>query len=262
MPEGDTIFRTAQALDRALGGRELVRFEARRLIYRPFPPGTRVQGAQARGKHCLVHFDDGRTLRTHLRMNGSWHLYRSGERWRRAAPSARAVIDVGLGIDDERGWTAVCFSAPVVEFVPAGGTRATAHLGPDLSRFPVDVDEAVRRLARYSDPERTIGEAFLDQRIACGVGNVYKSEACHACGVDPFRTVGDIDDDLRNRLLATASDQLRANLHRARRVTTSSGGLAVYGRSGKPCPRCGGTIVWARQGEANRGTYWCPGCQH
>lgn len=261
MPEGDTIFRTARALDQALGGRALIRFEARRLSYRSFPTATLVVGAEARGKHCLVHFDDGRALRTHLRMSGSWHLYRPEERWRKQPAAARAVIEVAQSAQDDRGWVAVCFAAPVVELVASGGETGTDHLGPDLCRPEPDVDEAVRLMGVHSPAGRKIGEALLDQRIACGVGNVYKSEVCFACGVHPFTPVGAIGDEIRRRLLACAATLLQANLDRPDRTTHAGGGLAVYGRARRPCRRCATPIAWAKQGEANRGTYWCPTCQ-
>ncbi len=261
MPEGDTIFRTARTLDRALAGRELTGFEARRLSYRPFPASTRVTGAEARGKHCFVHFDDGRSLRTHLRMSGSWHLYRPGERWRKQPGAARAVVQVGAGLEDHRGWTAVCFAAPVVELLDAGADPGTTHLGPDLCRPGVDLPEAVRRLDAHSGPDREIGDALLDQRIACGVGNVYKSEVCFACAINPFTPVKEIDAELRRRLLTSAATMLQANLDHPDRSTQPGGGLAVYGRAGRPCRHCATPIAWAKQGEANRGTYWCPTCQ-
>jgi endonuclease-8 len=261
MPEGDTIFRTARTLHLALAGRKLARFEAHRLVYVPFRPETRVEAVEARGKHCLIHFDDGRSLRTHLRMSGSWHLYRPDERWRKQAAAARAVIEVATGADDDRGWVAVCFAAPVVELVASSDDTGTDHLGPDLCRPDPDLDEAVRLLGAHSEADREIGEALLDQRIACGVGNVYKSEVCFACGVHPFTPIGQIDADLRRRLLACAAMLLQANLDRPDRTTHAGGGLAVYGRARRPCRRCATPITWAKQGEASRGTYWCPTCQ-
>jgi endonuclease-8 len=241
VPEGDTILRTAQALDQALAGRVLVRFEAPRLLFRPFPEGTSVDGVEAVGKHCLVHFDDGRTLHTHLRMTGSWHLYRPGERWQRAAASMRAVIEVPDRI-------AVCFAAPLVELTTA---PPVAHLGPDLCRPGPDLDEAVRRMGQLAPPDGTIGEALLDQRVAAGIGNIWKSESCFACGIDPFTPLELVDDGDRRRLLGMASRQLRGE----------RGPLAVYGRRDAPCRRCGTPIRWAPQGAHRRGTYWCPACQ-
>ncbi|MDQ3304926.1 MAG: hypothetical protein M3535_02905 [Actinomycetota bacterium] len=260
MPEGDTIFRTARALHRALAGRVLVRFEARRLSYEPFPPTTVVTGVEARGKHCLIHFDDGRILRTHLRMSGSWHLYRPGERWRKQPTAARAVVEVGPRAGDDQGWVAVCFAAPIVELIDGHDGIGTDHLGPDLCRPNPDLDEAVRRIDRFSPPSRLVIDVLLDQRVAAGVGNVYKSEACFACRLHPSTPIVEVTGDQRQRLLATASEQLRANLDRPDRVTLE-GGLAVYGRAGLPCRRCATTIAWARQGEDRRGTYWCPDCQ-
>jgi endonuclease-8 len=260
VPEGDTIHRSAAALDRALAGRVLVRFEGKRLPpHRPFRPGTVVTGVEARGKHCLVHFDDGRTLHTHMRMSGSWHLYRPGERWQRSPGSARAVVEVAP-TEEKEGWVAVCFAAPVVELLE-DSTEATGHLGPDLCRDDPDLDEAVCRMGELSPSDRSIGDALLDQRVASGIGNVYKCEACFAAGVDPATPVRLVDEGLRRHLLDVAGRQLRANLGKVDRDTTTWGGLAVYGRSGRPCRRCGTPIVAANQGRDARITYWCPSCQ-
>jgi endonuclease-8 len=264
VPEGDTIHRAARSLHQALAGRTVTRFEAPRLRHRPFPEGTLVVGVEARGKHCLVHFSDGRTLHTHMRMTGSWHLYRPGERWRKKPAAARVVLEVAPA-GARTGWVAVCFAAPVVDLVASeddgrAGADPTAHLGPDLVAPDPDIDEALRRLDRHAGPDREIGDALLDQRIANGVGNVYKSEVCFACGVDPFTPVGALDPALRRRLLETASRQLRANLGGGAR-TTVAGGLAVYGRRDLPCRRCGTTVAWRPQGAQARGTYWCPSCQ-
>ncbi len=227
----------------------LVRFEAPRLTFRAFPAGTVVEGAAATGKHCLVHFDDGRTLRTHMRMTGSWHLYRPGERWRHRASAMRALVEV-----DE--WVAVCFAAPDVELSGrAAIAAATDHLGPDLCRPDADIDDAVRRLAALSPPGRPIGEALLDQRVAAGIGNLFKSEACFACGIDPFTPVDRLDVETRHRLLTVAAEQLRTALAGGARPAF------VYGRRDRPCRRCGTSIEWAAQGEHRRGTYWCPTCQ-
>lgn len=245
MPEGDTIHRAARALHHALAGRRLVRFEAPRLRHRPFPEGTHVDGVEARGKHCLIRFDDGRTLRTHMQMTGSWHLYRPGERWRRSPGAMRALVEVPE-------WVAVCFAAPVVELEDEPRVE---HLGPDLLRPDADLDVALERLRALSPPGRPIGEVLLDQRVAAGIGNIWKNEACFTCGVDPWTPVGELDDDRCRRLLETAARQLRASLEHARSVP------AVYGRRDQPCPRCGTTIRWAPQGDHRRGTYWCPTCQ-
>jgi endonuclease VIII len=260
VPEGDTLFRAAARLRPALAGRTLTRFEAPRLVGDRPRPGVLIEAVEARGKHLLVHFDAGLTLRTHLRMTGSWHLYRQGERWRKGAHLARAVV----GADS--GWVAVCFAAPVVETYhrELGDPAPLASLGPDLcldgSAGDAVLDTVLDRLATFTDGRTEVGEALLDQRIAAGVGNVYKSEVCFACGVDPFTPVAVLDAATRRRLWATAALQLRANLHHGRRVTWGDG-QAVYGRRGRPCPRCGTPVRAARQGEQARVTYWCPACQ-
>jgi endonuclease VIII len=258
MPEGDTLFRTAARLRPALAGHALTRFEAARLAGDRPKLGSRIDDVEARGKHLLVHFDGGLSLRTHLRMSGSWHLYREGERWRKGGHLARAVV----GADS--GWVAVCFQAPVVETYhrQLGDPAPLASLGPDLCRTVDDavLDAVLERLASLTDDRTEVGVALLDQRVAAGVGNVFKSEVCFACGVDPFTTVAELDVVTRRRLWATAARQLHANLERADRVTWGDG-QAVYGRRGQPCPRCGTPVRMQRQGDQARSTYWCPSCQ-
>jgi endonuclease-8 len=260
VPEGDTLFKTAARLKPALQGHLLTRFEAPRLRGDAPRLGERVELVEARGKHLLVHFAGGLVLRTHLRMTGSWHVYRERERWRKPAYLARAVV----GTDS--GWVGVCFQAPVVETYHRGGAEpaALAGLGPDLclaaSLADPVVDEVVARAGRLGAPGLTLGEALLDQRIAAGIGNVYKSEACFAVGVDPATPLAAVDQRTRRAVWTTAAKQLQANLGAAERRTHPSG-LAVYGRRGQPCRRCGTPIRMTRHGDLARSTYWCPTCQ-
>lgn len=223
-------------------------------------PGELIERVEARGKHLLIHFEGGLTLRTHLRMTGSWHLYRAGERWRKPAYLARAVV----GADS--GWLAVCFQAPVVEtyrrVTRSGETiepPALAVLGPDLAADDPDLDEAVRR-AQTVGREVSIADLLLDQRVAAGIGNVYKSDVCFLHGLHPLTPARDVPPALLRRLFQTAHRLLVANLDGGRRVTYE-GGLAVYGRSGRPCRRCGTPVRSARSGPMARQTYWCPTCQ-
>ena len=253
MPEGDTIHRVAARLQPVLVGHALVRLEAPRAAG-PHPPvGTLVESVEAVGKHLLIVFADGVVLRTHLRMSGSWHLYRTGERWRKPAHLMRALVEVD-------GWVAVCFSAPVVEL---GRSPSVGHLGPDLCRPDADVDECVARMVTVASPDAELADVLLDQRIACGVGNVYKSEVCWACRISPRTPIGSVDEPTRRALIQTAARQLRANLGGGARQTVAGapGSLAVYGRAGQPCRRCGAEVRTRRQGEQARSTYWCPGCQ-
>lgn len=270
MPEGDTLHRAANRLRPALVGRRVERFEAPRVAGSRPGPGTTVTGVEAVGKHLLVRFDDGHLLRTHLRMTGSWHLYRAGERWRKPAHLARALIDVGDRV-------AVCFSAPVVvverEATDRGATgraapdRATptalAHLGPDLCVPGADLEAVLVRLDRLDPDGPTIAEALLDQRVASGIGNVYKSEVLWALRVDPFAPVGRVDEATRRGLYERAHRLLLHNLTTARRTTVAGppGSVAVYGRAGRPCRACGTPIRSRRHGEQARVTYWCPRCQ-
>ncbi|HEY8094147.1 MAG TPA: DNA-formamidopyrimidine glycosylase family protein [Acidimicrobiales bacterium] len=259
MPEGDTIHRTATALRAALLDKVMTAFEAPRLTGRPPVVGSVVERVDSRGKHIEIGWDDGTILHTHLRMAGSWHLYRPGERWRKGTRHMRAVIEV-------EGFEAVCFNAPVVEtfrasdFASHPGRRT---LGPDLCGPDLDLAGCVERIPQFCDETTTAAELLLDQRVAAGVGNVYKSEVLWACGVHPSTSVAAIDLETRWGLLETASAFLRANLDQPTRTTLpgSTEGVAVYGRYGKPCYRCGTPIEVRRHGEQSRVTYWCPDCQ-
>ena len=254
MPEGDSIFGAARRVGAAIEGKVMTRIEIRQSAG-SHRAGTRVDRVEARGKHLLIRFDDGTALRTHLRMSGRWDTYPPGARWRRPAHRARVVLEA----DD--GFTAVCFDAPEVELFRDRNEESArlAHLGPDLCRLDADLEEVARRFG-HLDPETQLGVALLDQRIACGVGNVYKSEICFACRINPFTPIARIDPTQRAALAATAARLLRANLGPGRRVTYA-GGYAVYGRARRPCPRCGTIVQMRRQGEHARSTYWCPKCQ-
>ena len=255
MPEGDTIHRTAATLRSVLEGRDLERFEAPRVRGRPPATGARIEAVEARGKHLLIRFGDGAVLHSHMRMTGSWHTYRTGEPWRRHASRARVVIETGSSV-------AVCFDAPVIELLDVRGLERhplLAALGPDLCVADPDVDEALRRMDAL-EPAMPVGVALLDQRVASGVGNVYRSEVLWASRVDPVRPVASLDRERRRALFVTAARMLRSNLGGWRRETVP-GGLAVYDRAGRPCRRCGATIRTRRLGEQARSVWWCPGCQ-
>lgn len=269
MPEGDTLFRTAAGLRPYLVGRTVI--AARSGGPGPVPQLERIVGHEIRavdalGKNLLIRFDNGLEIRTHLRMNGSWHRYRPGERWRRPPARARLVIEVP-------GAVAVCFDAPVVELLEQRAEAvhpSLGRLGPDLLSAAFDPDEALRRLRDPARAATTIAEALLDQRALAGIGNVYKSEALWIERVSPFAPVGELDDATVRRLVDTARRLLVVNANASRgpeRVTTGGdrgapGPLYVYGRTGRPCRRCGSAIASIRQGlDLPRSTYWCPSCQ-
>ena len=252
MPEGDTLHKIANRLRPVLVGSVVEHFDAPRLTGPRPRPGVTVTEVEAVGKHLLVTFDDGTVLHTHLRMTGSWHLYERGERWRKPAHLARVVIRTATH-------DAVCFNAPVVR-TTTGGTDAVDHLGPDLCTPDADLDAVVERMARIPEPGTTIAEVLLDQRVAAGIGNVYKSEVLWAEGLDPHTPVEAVPQEVRRRVVETAARLLRANLTTVRR-TTVPGGLAVYRKARRPCRRCGTPIRMARWGEQARSTYWCPRCQ-
>ena len=255
MPEGDTIHRTASRLRPALEGKELVRFDAPRLVGDRPAVGDVIERVEAVGKNLLVRFPKRLVLHTHMKMTGSWHLYRTHERWREPQHLARAVIEVA-------DWVAVCFAAPTVRTWRdiAGQPNPLSHLGPDLCLPDVDIELIVERVANIAEPGTSVAEVLLDQRMAAGIGNVYKSEALWACRVSPFTPIEHIAEEQRHALFNTAGRQLRANLQTTTR-TTVPGGLAVYGRQRQPCRRCRTLILVRNHGDQARSTYWCPTCQ-
>jgi endonuclease VIII len=260
VPEGDTIHRIAARLRPVLRDQPLTRVELPRVPHPHPAPGTSITGIEARGKHLLLHTADGLTVHTHLRMTGSWHLYRPGERWRKPARAARVVLGVPRAL-------AVCFSAPVVEILETSsvGQHPTLRaLGPDLCEETADLDDASRRLQVLATDASTIGEALLDQRVAAGIGNVYRCDVLFLHGIDPATPVTDVGLEVRRELLEDAARLLRANLASTARTTAPAhgpGALWVHGRAGQPCRRCGTRIVVAPLGEQARLAYRCPTCQ-
>ena len=251
MPEGDTLFNTALTLRPALLGESLTAVNIRaRGMYR-LRVGDVVRSVEAVGKFLEIVVERGLALRTHLHMTGVWHLYEQGERWRRPRHLARAVLETESHV-------AVCFAAPTIEVGPAADDRL-AHLGPDLCHADVDLDAVLERVAG-SDSSTEIAEVLLDQRLAAGIGNVYKNEVLWACEVSPFRSLADVDEPMRRRLYETAAEQLQANLGRWKRQTHPKG-LAVYNRAGQGCYRCLGRIRSIEHGDIGRRTWWCANCQ-
>jgi len=284
MPEGDTIFRTARTLHRVLAGRIVTQFDS------VYPAVTRVaddhpivgrtvESVIARGKHLLIHFSGDLVLHTHMRMNGSWHVYPAGARWQRPARDVRVLVGTDQAV-------AVGFNVPIAELLT--GRQLSRHeelrnLGPDVLSDSFDPDEAVRRLRAHAlrfaggCPEReskegggTIADALLNQRIVAGLGNVFKSETLFLAGVDPFALVASLDDDTLRHVLDLAAETMKSSANvragaRAGRRTTRSMDPAVdlwvYGRAGKPCRRCGARIESRKTGLDARATYWCPSCQ-
>lgn len=287
MPEGDHIFRAARNMHRVLAGHVVTRFETayahldRVNVDTPLT-GRTITRIESAGKHHLIVFGppDARTprvgaesaeliLRTHMRMNGSWHLYRHGERWWRGPHAMRVRIDTA-------DWVAVAFDVAVAEFVTARelATRGpVAALGPDLLGGDFDRDEAVRRL--LASGHQPIATSLLDQRLVAGIGNIYKSEVLFLAGVHPFTPAGAIPKEVLERILEIARGLLKdnvidgspariqtyRNLRMTRATSRHDDSLWVYGRAGKPCRTCGTAIEMKKTGVEARSTYWCPTCQ-
>jgi endonuclease-8 len=274
MPEGDAIFRAARNMHRVLAGHAVTRFETayahldRVNVDTPIV-GRTIDRVESAGKHHLIVFSGDVILRTHMRMNGSWHLYRHGERWWRGPQAMRVRLDTA-------DWVAVAFDVPVAEFVTAkqlASTVAVAKLGPDLLGREFDRDEAVRRL--LASAHQPIAMSVLDQRLVAGIGNIYKSEVLFLAGVHPFTPAGSVAKDVLEKMLEIARGLLQDNVvdgtspriqtYRNLRMTNPASNhdesLWVYGRAGKPCRKCGTPIEMKKMGVDARSTYWCPSCQ-
>lgn len=257
MPEGDTVYRSAKNLNAALGGSELTRCDIRVPKFATVDlTGEPVHEVASRGKHLLMRIG-GYSIHSHLKMEGSWHLYRHGSRWQRPAYEARAVLET-------EGWVAVGFSLGTLEIVETTNEDSiVGYLGPDLLGPDWDAEEALRRLT--ADPGRPIGLALLDQRVLAGLGNVYRNELCFLRGMLPTRPVGEVADPAR--LITLAHTLIDANKDRVERTTTGRLRGAtdwVYHRRGRPCLRCGTPIREGTLGEnalQERETFWCPRCQ-
>lgn len=251
MAEGDTILRLVHRLDATLVG-ETVAASA------PNPRGRAagverldcltLERAEARGKHLLLCFGE-LSLHSHLGMSGGWHLYRQGAAWRRPRRSAWAVLSAA-------GWDAVQLGGPTLEVMTTSKLRRHPQLtglGPDILAADFDLDAAVAAIG--SDPGRELGDALLDQHLVAGIGNIFKSEACFAAGVSPWRPVADLSEGELREVVGDARELMSAAVASGRHPSR------IYRRLGGVCPRCRGPISSRGQGDDNRTTYWCPRCQ-
>jgi endonuclease-8 len=274
MPEGDTIFRSARALNLALQGKQITRFETAfaqltRVDDQAPVAGRTVERVESRGKWLLIHLTGDLILVTHMLMSGSWHIYRRGERWRRGRSHMRIVLTT-------EDFEAVAFDVQVASFQTAGSLERNTtipKLGPDLLSASFSEDEAVNRL--IARPGDEIANALLNQQVIAGIGNVFKSEICFTCGINPFAKVSALTPANIKCLLESARRLMAANVSEGAsgRIVTYTGPrrttgadnptarLWVYGRRGEPCRRCGTLILMRKQGPGVRSTYWCPQCQ-
>jgi endonuclease-8 len=216
--------------------------------------GRTVTAVDTHGKHLFIRFEGGLVLHSHLGMTGAWHVYEHGSRWRRSPGAAWLVLGA-------RAREVVQWGGPLLELLTearARGDQRLASLGPDVLAEPeLDRTAFLRRL-RGDDQTRTIGDALLDQRNVAGIGNIWKAEGCWEAGVDPWRRVGEVGDGEALAIL----EAVRPRMQRSAAEGPLTIEPRVYGRAGRPCQRCGSIIRARGQGDANRRTFWCPGCQH
>jgi endonuclease-8 len=278
MPEGDTIYRAARALQKAIGGKVVTAFDtglAKLASTNDDAPlvGRTIEKVEARGKWCLIFFSDDLILVTHMLMSGSWHIYKTGEKWW----MPRSKMRIALSTAD---YQAVAFNVPIAEFHTARSLERNSQvpkLGPDILHDEFSIEAGVQALRNRAatNPTDEIAVVLLNQRVVAGLGNVYKSEVAFAAGVNPFRPMSSITDREMNTMIEASQKYMKANVldgsgdgivtYSGNRRTThsmnSSDRLWVYGRRGQECRRCGALILSRKQGEQARSTYWCPNCQ-
>jgi len=274
MPEGDTIYRVARTLHRALAGKHVTQFETAlprlaRVDDDSSVAGRMIERVEAQGKWLLIYFSGDLILLTHMLMSGSWHIYRPGEAWKRRKVHMRIVIGTETMV-------AVAFNVPVAEFHTAASLRrhdGLRKLGPSVLAGELDVAKILANLR--ANPDKEIGAGLLEQSLLAGIGNVFKSEVCFGGGVNPFRRIDSLSIVELSRLVTTARKFMTANVAESaperavnldglRRTTldfAKEERLWVYGRHGKPCRRCGTGIEVRRQQPGARVTFWCPACQ-
>jgi endonuclease-8 len=257
VPEGDTVYRTAQNLTAVLAGQQLTRCDIRVPAFATVDlSGEVVDEVVSRGKHLLIRIGEY-SIHSHLKMEGAWHVYRPGTKWRRPEWQARAILA-------NAEWTVVGFQLGLLEVIARDDEQGVVgYLGPDPLAADWDADEALTRLV--ADPFREVGLALLDQRVIAGLGNVYRNELCFLRGVLPTRPVGEVGHP--EKLVALAQRLIVANKDRVDRTTTGTRRGAttwVYRREGQPCQRCGTPVEHGRLGDSElelRDIYWCPRCQ-
>jgi endonuclease-8 len=257
VPEGDTIHHAANRIRPVLEGlvpQEIRTPQARHRGDR-WPErlgGRAVEAVEAHGKHLFLRFAGGLLIHSHLRMSGAWGVHRLGERWRRAPRRAWLIVRCGE-------WEVVQFDGPLLELLSSERARSDprlAGLGQDVIGPSFDEQGFLRRL-REDDPTRPIGDALLDQRTLAGIGNLWKAESCFAAALNPWRPSGEVSDVQALAVVGFA----RERMAQSARDGFEARPRAVYRRAGEPCPRCGQTIRQREQGDENRLTFWCPGCQ-
>jgi endonuclease-8 len=278
VPEGDTVAYAANRIRPVLEGRtpDTILTPQPRHARDRWPErlaGRTIEGIETHGKHLFIRFGPraiqarqdradrmssgcfarGLVLHSHLGMSGLWGVYGPSRRWSRSEKRAWIVLRCG----EE---SVVEFDGPLLELLTDARVRfdqRLSALGPDVLAEEFDSERFLRRL-RADDPTRAIGDALLDQRNVAGIGNIWKAEGCWEAGVDPWRAVAEVSDADAIGII----DAMRPRMLRSAQEGPRSIRPRVYGLSARPCSRCGSAITASGQGDANRMTYWCPGCQH
>ncbi len=230
--------------------------------------GHRIGRLARRGKYLLVGLDRGRELVFHLRLSGHLEVLTDGRRPRFER------IRFGLS-----GGRALSFVEPrvlgKVYLVEAGNYPPVLRGMERMGHEPIDPRFTAAYLAgKLAGRKAAVKSLLLDQRVCCGVGNIYSDEALARAGIRPGRPAGSLSRAEVTRLARHLRGVLRDGIRwcgttlgdgRYRRPGTERGGfqehLRVFGREGERCRRrgCRGTVERVKIG--NRSSYYCPDCQ-
>ncbi len=266
---------TARSLHPGLLGRTIVQvrgIEDARLVEPLSRPafvaavvGQAIREVGRRGKHLLLPLEGGAVLTVHLRMSGRLLLLD-----RQSPPDrhTRAVLDLddgaALHFHDVRRFGRMRLCTPA-EYAALDARLGPEPLEPSFTPAVLAARLQARRRARLKP-------LLLDQRFLAGLGNIYADEALFRAGLHPLRRAGDLGPAEIERFHRAIVEVLEEALA-FEGTTLSDGGyrfgegrsgrfaeqLRVYGRAGRPCPRCGRPLERLR--IAGRGSHLCPFCQ-
>lgn len=242
MPEGDSIHRASERLRPLVGCRLSAESPNPRGLLTGVAAaidGRILENVTAVGKHLLLHFEGGVTVRSHLRMSGRW----------RVAPAGCSRVGSPWLVLRGGGYEATQWNSPILTL----DSTPVRRLGPEVLDPDFAAPDAAKRVVNQG--RRPLGEVILDQQVVAGIGNMWMAEALWHGRLSPWLPAAEAPVDLLTECLGWVARAMRAS------VTGTRPRRVVYRRSGRPCSRCGAVIASRGLGDDNRTAYWCPGCQ-
>ncbi len=259
MPELPEVEEAMQRLKKAVEGKTIAKAKAiHPALLRQFPDATarrlrqrRIVNVERRGKHQLIHLENGATLHAHFRMNGDWLITSAKDPLDRFA---RAFIELTDGtrieLQDSRALAALKLHPK--------GEEALPPLGMEANDATLDAPHLKVALTKRRGP---IKPALMDQKVIAGLGNIYAAEALWRSMISPKAVASSVSLSRLAKLVDAIRSVLVGKDRPPGRYTDTEfrGRFQVYDREGQPCRRCGAAI--RRIQQSGRSTYFCPKCQ-